>query len=61
MKKYFENNRIEIKQYRDSSEKDLSKNKIKNKIKANPSLNYQIKMKKNYMKANKSKKEYIYQ
>ena len=59
MKKYFENNRIEIKQYRDSSEKDLSKNKIKNKIKANPSLNYQIKMKKNYMKANKSKKEYI--
>jgi hypothetical protein len=54
MKKYFENNRIEIKQYRDSSEKDLSKNKIKNKIKANPSLNYQIKMKKNYMKANKS-------
>ena len=59
MKKYIENNKLEINKNKPSLEKDLKTNKIKDIIKPNLLKKYQMKLKKSDPKANKRKKEYI--
>ena len=59
MKKYIDNNKFEINPDIAFIEKKLSKNKIKDIINTNSLIDYQIKMKKNDIKINKRKKDYI--
>ena len=59
MKKFLTSNKLEINSDIANFEKRLSKNKIKDIINTNSLIDYQIKMKKNDIKANKRKKDYI--
>ena len=59
MRKYIDNNKFEINPDIAFIEKKLSKNKIKDIINTNSLIDYQIKMKKNDIKINKRKKDYI--
>ena len=59
MKKFLTSNKLEINSDIANFEKRLSKNKIKDIINTNSLIDYQIKMKKNDIKTNKRKKDYI--
>ena len=59
MKKFLTSNKLEINSDIALLEKKLSKNKIKDIINTNSLIDYQIKMKKNDIKTNKRKKDYI--
>ena len=59
MKKFLTSNKLEINSDIANFEKRLSKNKIKDIINTNSLIEYQIKMKKNDIKTNKRKKDYI--
>ena len=59
MKKFLTSNKLEINSDIANFEKRLSKNNIKDIINTNSLIDYQIKMKKNDIKTNKRKKDYI--
>ena len=59
MKKFLTSNKLEINSDIANFEKRLYKNKIKDIINTNSLIDYQIKMKKNDIKTNKRKKDYI--
>lgn len=59
MKKFLTSNKLEINSDIANFEMRLSKNKIKDIINTNSLIDYQIKMKKNDIKTNKRKKDYI--
>ena len=59
MKKFLTSNKLEINSDIANFEKRLSKNKIKDIINTNSLIDYQIKMKKNDIKTNTRKKDYI--